>query len=383
MAQGALNPTPLVTHRIPFGEAARAYDLIRSDEPSLGVLLTYPDRGGRAPSSEDRLIRRSVSPGGQSSAVLGVIGAGNFAMRILLPALRSAGFRLHTVATSGSVSGAVAGEKFGFERVTTDARNVLEDPAIDCVVVLTRHDSHAELARQALEAGKHVFVEKPLALTEVELDRLAAAAAAGPGTLMVGFNRRFAPLTARCKELLQGRAGPLALVATMNAGAIPRDHWIQDPVAGGGRIIGEACHLIDLARALVGAPIRDLLGQAATDRQGIPIDDIANLGLGFADGSVAAIHYLANGARAYPKERVDCFFDGKTVVIDNWRRLRTFGIRGGGFGWPGRMDKGHLAEIRAWTRAVRGEGPAPIPLEELLEVSRWSIRAGEQLRKGV
>lgn len=382
MAQGAVNPMPLITHRIPFEEAPRAYDLIRSAEPSLGVLLTYPDRQGVPISPEDRVVRRASRATGQPSAVLGVIGAGNFAMRILLPALKAAGFRLHTVATSGGASGAVAGEKFGFERVATDARYVLEEPAIDAVVVATRHDSHAELARQALEAGKHVFVEKPLALTEDELDRLAAAAAEGPGTLMVGFNRRFAPLTTRCLELLTGRAGPLGLIATMNAGSIPRDHWIQDPAVGGGRIVGEACHLIDLARALVGAPITGLCAQAATDRRGARIDDIATLGFSFGDGSVAGIHYLANGARAYPKERVDCFYDGKTIVIDNWRRLQTFGVRGGGAGWPSRMDKGHAAEIRAWALAVRGEGPAPIPLEELLEVSRWSIRAGKLIRGG-
>jgi len=383
MAQGSVDATPLITHRIPFEEAPRAYDLIRSDEPSLGVLLTYPDRPGRSLLSEQRVVHRAPPAAGRSSSVLGVIGAGNFALRILLPALKSAGFRFHTVVTSGSASGAVAGEKFGFERVATDARYVLEEPTINAVVVATRHDSHAELARQALEAGKHVFVEKPLALTEDELDRLAAAAAAGPGTLMVGFNRRFAPLTTRCLDLLRGRAGPLGLVATMNAGSIPRDHWIQDPAAGGGRIVGEACHLIDLARALVGSPITSLHGQAALDRQGAPIDDIATLGIRFGDGSVAGIHYLANGARAYPKERVDCFFDGKTLVIDNWRRLRTFGIRGGGIGWPARMDKGHVAEIRAWALALRGDGPAPIPLEELLEVSRWSIRAGELIRRGV
>jgi len=295
----------------------------------------------------------------------------------------SAGFRFHTLVTSGSVSGPVAGQKFGFERVATDPAAVLEEPEIDAVVVLTRHDSHADLARRALEAGKHVFVEKPLALTEAELDVIAEAAGRSGGTLMIGFNRRFAPLTDRVRGLLRGRAGPLSVIATMNAGSIPRDHWTQDPATGGGRIVGEACHMIDLTRALAGSPIVGLEVVAARNRQGRPIDDIAHLALRFEDGSTAVVNYLASGSRAYSKERVECFFDGKTLVVDNWRRLRTFGLPGPLLTWPARMDKGHSAEIAMWIRSVRDEGPAPIPLEELLEVSRWSIRAGQAARLGL
>lgn len=382
MARGAVDPAPLITHRIPFSEAPRAYELIRSSEPNLGVLLTYPDRGGRTPTPEDRVIRRMAAAGGPSQGILGVIGAGNFGVRILLPELRRVGFRFHTVATSGAVSGSTAGVKFGFERVATDVRYVLEDPEIDAIAILTRHDSHAALVRLALEAGKHVFVEKPLALTEEELDAVGAAAATARGTLTVGFNRRFAPLSERCRSVLAGRAGPLAIVLTMNAGPIPRDHWIQDREVGGGRIIGEACHLVDLARSLVGVPIVELQAIAAHGPSGAAVDDIAHLNLRFSDGSIASIHYLANGARVFPKERVECYFDGKTLVIENWRRLRAYGVKAGGGGWPRRMDKGHAAEIRAWAHAVRGEGPAPIPLDELIEASRWSIRAGNQCRAG-
>jgi predicted dehydrogenase len=381
MASGVLDPRPVVSHRFPFEKASSAYDLISGREPSLGVLLTYPDRGGVAPPATAQVVTRGVR-GGQTRGVLGVLGAGNFAVRTLLPALRSAGFRFHTVVSSGSISGPVAGEKFAFERVATDPQAVLEDPEIDAVVVLTRHDSHAEFARRALEAGKHVFVEKPLALTEAELDAIAEAAGRSGGTLMVGFNRRFAPLTERARRLLRGRAGPLSVIATMNAGSTPRDHWTQDPAIGGGRIVGEACHMIDLARALVGSPIVDLDVVVARNHQGSPIDDIAHLGLRFADGSTAVVNYLASGSRAYPKERVECFFDGKTLMVDNWRRLRTFGLPSSLLSWPSKMDKGHSAEIVAWIRSVRDGGPAPIPLEELLEVSRWSIRAGQAARLG-
>jgi len=197
---------------------------------------------------------------------------------------------------------------------------------------------------------------------------------------MVGFNRRFAPLAVKVGGYLRGRAGPLSVVATVNAGAIPRDHWTQDPAVGGGRIVGEACHWMDLARSLVGAPITGVTATPARDRAGSAIDDVAHLALSFADGSTAVVHYLASGSKAFPKERIECFWDGKTVAIDNWRRLRRFGVPGAWLERGGRMDKGHAAEIATWDAAVKAGGPPPIPLGEVIEVSRWAIRAAEQAR---
>ncbi|HEY9428579.1 MAG TPA: bi-domain-containing oxidoreductase [Gemmatimonadaceae bacterium] len=404
MAAGTVDPLPLVTHRFEFDRAPQAYDVISGSEPSLGVVLTYPDRGGVAPGAEARLLERSptVVPAKAGTHVrssnmdsrlrgndggvvapargsIGVIGAGNFAVRTLLPVLKDAGVRLRSIASGGGASGAIAGEKFGFERVTTDLDAIFDDAEVDTVFVLTRHDSHAKLALRALDSGKHVFVEKPLALRENDLDDLEEAAARSGRLLMVGFNRRFAPLAAETLRVLSGRAGPVAMVMTVNAGAIPRDHWTQDPEVGGGRIVGEACHWIDLARYLAQSPVADLHVTSAATRSGQPIDDITNITISFADGSTAAINYLANGAKSFPKERIECFFDGKTVAIDNWRRLHRFGVPGGTrwFERAGKMDKGHAAEIAAWVRAVREGGAAPIPLGELLEVSRWAIRAGE------
>lgn len=382
MASGQLDPLPVVTHRFAFDDAQRAYDLIGGSEPSLGVVLTYPDRGGERPTREARTVQvagRAVD--GSERCTVGLVGAGNFAVRTLLPELQRAGARLRTVASGGGVSGAIAAEKFGFERVTTDVDAVFEDDELDTVFLLTRHDSHASLAIRALEAGKHVFVEKPLALTQADLDAVEDVAVASGRMLMVGFNRRFAPLTVRAAEYLRGRAGPLSVVATVNAGAIPRDHWTQDPEVGGGRIVGEACHWIDLARSLVGSDIRDLQVVAARDAGGRPIEDIAHLSLSFTDGSTAAIHYLASGARSFPKERIELFFDGKTVAIDNWRRLRRFGVPGPWLERGRAVDKGHADEMREWVAAVRNGGPAPIPLAEVLEVSRWSIRAAELARE--
>lgn len=383
MASGQLDPLPLVTHRFTFDDAPKAYDLISSDEPSLGVVLTYPDRQGALPSRESRTLLREERPRAAGSGRIGVIGAGNFAVRTLLPALKEAGANLHTIASGGGTSGTIAAEKFGFARSTTDLDVVFDDPHLDTVFVLTRHDTHARFVRRGLEAGKHVFVEKPLALTEEELDEVAEVAHASDRMVMVGFNRRFAPLTRQVQGFLKERAGPVAIVATINAGEIPRDHWTQDAHVGGGRIIGEACHWLDLARALVGAPIVAVDTVAARDRNGQPIDDIAHLTTQFEDGSTAVVHYLANGSKSFPKERIECFFDGKTVAIDNWRRLQRYGISGPFYERPRKMDKGHAAELQAWLSAVRSGGLPPIPLAELLEVSRWAIRAGEQARAGL
>lgn len=380
MASRQLDPTPLITHRFEFERATAAYDVISSSEPSLGVVLTYPDRKGTEPRPEARTVQRKAALPRLAQPSIGVIGAGNFAVRTLLPALRDAEARLRVIASTGGTAGAIAGSKFDFERVTADTDVVFADDEVDAVFVLTRHDTHARFTIRALEAGKHVFVEKPLALTEEELDAVAEVAERSGRLLMVGFNRRFAPLTQRVREYLAGRAGPLSILATINAGEIPRDHWTQDPRVGGGRIVGEACHWIDLARALVGAPIDDVNVTSARDHSGRPVDDVAHISIRFEDGSTAVVHYLAHGAKSFPKERIECFWDGKTVVIDNWRRLRRHGVRGPLFERGRRIDKGHAAEVRAWLKAVNEGGPAPIPLEEIIEVSRWAIRAGQQAR---
>jgi predicted dehydrogenase/threonine dehydrogenase-like Zn-dependent dehydrogenase len=378
MADGRLDPVPLVTHRFPFDEAPRAYDLISGPEPSLGVVLLYPADVGEA--VPQRTIELGPTAGTAGAVTVGVIGAGNFATRTLLPALTKEGVRLRVIASGGGTSGTIAGKAFNFEQTTTDIDQVLDDPAVDAVFILTRHDSHSRLAHRALEAGKHVFVEKPLALSEEDLDAVLDAARAAGRHLLVGFNRRFAPLTAEAAGHIQGRAGPLSVIATVNAGRIPPDHWTHHPDTGGGRIVGEACHWIDLARALVGAEIRGVSVVAARDRQGRPIDDVAHVSLWFADGSTAVVHYLANGANSFPKERIECFWDGKTVVIDNWRKLDGYGVPGPWFKRRARMDKGHNAEISALLAAIRDGGEPPISLHEIEEVSRWAIRAAAAAR---
>jgi predicted dehydrogenase len=300
---------------------------------------------------------------------------------MLIPALAKAGAELDTIASSGGVSAAVVGGARGFRQATTDAAAMLGNPDIDTIVVATRHDSHADWTVRALEAGKHVFVEKPLALTEPELDRVREAVAASPGILCVGFNRRHAPMIREAQRLLVRRSGPLVVSMMVNAGALPRDHWTKDRQSGGGRIVGEACHFIDLARALAGSPIVSMRATVAR-AAGAPVEDVAALQMGFEDGSVAVVQYVANGHRSFPKERIELIWDGMIVHIDNFRRMQGWGvpvpralIRKG-------QDKGHEALAAAFVAAVQGRAPAPIPPDELLETSAWAIRAGELVAAG-
>lgn len=379
MADGRVDPRPLITQRVPIREAERAYAIVGGGELSLGILLEYPDRGGRLAADSRRVVLRAGPPSAGRCRI-GCIGAGSFGTRVLLPALRAAGAEPEMIVSSGGVTAAVAGSAQGFRVAGTDPEEVFRSPDVDTVVVATRHDSHASFATRGLRAGKHVLVEKPLALTLEELDEVSAALEGSRGVLVVGFNRRFAPLVREMLGALAGRSGPVAAVITVNAGRIPAEHWTQDRASGGGRIVGEACHFIDLARCLAGSAIRSLEVTAAAPG-GRLADDIAFLQLGFNDGSVAAVHYLANGHPRFPKERIEVFFDGKIVRIDNFRRLTAWGIPRLAGRLPRRQDKGHAALAAAFVRAVRGEGPPPIPTAELLEVSRWSIVAAAAARR--
>ena len=288
---------------------------------------------------------------------------------MLIPAFKATGAKLVGVASNVGVSGVHAGKKFGFVETTTDTESVFADRRINAVVIATRHDSHASLVLKALAAGKHVFVEKPLCLTHDELALIEQSARLAGRLVMVGFNRRFAPHVRKMKELLAGVMGPKAFVITVNAGAIPAEHWTQDPDAGGGRILGEACHFIDLLRHLVGNPIKTW----ARSDMNVVSADTTSLQFEFLDGSIGTVHYFANGSKSFPKERIEVFAAGRVLQLDNFRRLT-------GYGWPGfskfglwRQDKGQRACVAEFVTAIESGGPAPISFDELLEVSRVSI----------
>ncbi|QBK30803.1 bi-domain-containing oxidoreductase [Roseitalea porphyridii] len=379
LASGALNVAPLISHRVPFDEAPRAYQLLSTDKTALGILLTY---GHASEPRHLRSVSLTETPVSSSAkAVVGFIGAGNYASRVLIPAFKASGAFLHTIASTGGTNAVVHGRRTSFANATSDTEALIADPDISAVAIVTRHNSHARLTQQALRAGKNVFIEKPLALTYEELDDVKAAYAESRKHLMVGFNRRFAPQVQTMKGLLDKVRAPKSFVMVMNAGAIPADHWTQDPAVGGGRIIGEACHYIDLMRFLAGTPITSVQAQRMGDTDAEAVtEDKAAITLGFDDGSFGTIHYLANGGASFPKERVEVFVSGRTLQLDNFLKLR-------GYNWPGfrkqnlwRQDKGQRECAAAFVKAVEAGGAAPIPAEELFEVAKVTIDAARILR---
>jgi predicted dehydrogenase len=379
MADGRLNVAPLVSHRFEIDAVEHAYRLIGTAEPSLGILLQYPQsttaqRLKTIALPHSLTTRNSVSI---KNSGLGVsfIGAGNYATAQLIPAFKRAGAKLLSVVSDAGMSGVYAGRKFDFESATTDTDSILKDVNTQAVVITTRHDSHAELTLKALKAGKHVFVEKPLCLTKSELSSIESVSAdllstsTGAPLLMVGFNRRFAPHITKIKELLSTVSGPKAFVMTVNAGAIPAEHWAQDSQIGGGRLLGEACHFIDLLLFLAESSIE----QWHCTQMNAATLDTFSIDLKFVNGSIGTIHYFANGNKAFAKERLDVFVAGRTLHLDNFRKLT-------GYGWPKfksmhlwRQDKGQRACAQAFIDALAQGKCPPIPHSELFEVSRVAL----------
>jgi predicted dehydrogenase len=392
LAERKLTVSDLITHRFDFAQATEAYSALADAPDALGIILRYG-----AEASVDPLPRRVQLPCSNVGAhrapdaqrrtvVVGFIGAGNYASRMLIPAFRESGALLDTVVTASGASAVHHGKKAGFAVAATEASAVLEEARINTVVIATRHDTHARYVVDALDAGKNVFVEKPLALTEVEIESIDAACSrardtGGAPLLMVGFNRRFSPLVVNMKKLLDRVREPKAFVYTCNAGSIPPDHWTQDPSVGGGRIIGEACHFVDLLRFLVGARILKASIVSLGQRVAMPTSfDSATIALEFADGSIGTVHYFANGGKAFAKERIEVFAGDAVLQLDNFVSLR-------GFGWPNfnrsklwRQDKGQDACASAFVEAVREKTPAPIPSEELFEVARVMVQLANMQR---
>ncbi len=384
--RGAVKIEPLVTHRFPIAGAAAAYDLITDgDEPSLGVLVTYPE--GPEPEG-DRPARRvevaGAVAGADGAPRVGLLGAGNFATATLLPAMKDAGgLAFAGVCTATGASGQHAASKYGFRYATTDPGELLADPDVDLVAVLTRHHLHAPQVVAALDAGKHVFVEKPPALDEAGLaDVVRAHARAKDRLLAVGYNRRFAPMAVALREALAGAGEPLVVDVRVNAGFIPADHWTQDPKVGGGRIVGEACHFVDLLAYLTGAlPVR--VTARGTPDGGRYREDNVVLTLDFEDGSVGSLTYVASGDKGLGKERVEAFGGGVAAALDDWRTLELH--RGGKRTVQKsrlRQDKGHRDEWVAVARALAEGGAPPIPLEGLVATSLATFAAVRSLRGG-
>lgn len=387
MAEGRLDVKPLISHRFTLEKADEAYDLITSTDQSLGILFDYPTV---SESSDSALRLDQIHLAGHKNDILrnfqkasvGFIGSGSYAISVLIPAFHKSGAHLLSVASKGGVSSFYAGKKFGFEKVATSTDLIFTDVSLNAVVIATQHDSHAIYVEQGLRAKKHVYVEKPLCLTIDELEKISAVYTDIHGSsglnLMVGFNRRFAPHTQKIKSLLSDNMIPKSFVMTVNAGHIDSAHWTQDCQAGGGRIIGEACHFIDLMRYLAGASIIDYSVQVMGNSSTLLATDSVVIGLKFADGSIASIQYLANGSKTFPKERLEVFCGGKILSLDNFRKLH-------GYGWPGfkgmnlfRQDKGQQACVQAFIDSIEHGLPSPISFEEIKEVSRVAIEIARE-----
>jgi predicted dehydrogenase/threonine dehydrogenase-like Zn-dependent dehydrogenase len=381
MAEGKLQVKPLITHRFPIERAPEAYQVItgKKKQPFLGVLLTYS--GSSAPLS--RLTFPSAHPVG-GSVKLGVLGAGLFANATLLPAIKKVKqIERVGIASAGGLHARHSGQKFGFAYAASNDDEILNDPGINTVAILTRHDTHAMLVVKALQSGKHVFVEKPLAITAEQLDQITAVLSrvdAHPPLLMVGFNRRFASLAVELVKFLRDRQEPLYMHYRVNAGYLPLNHWTHDPAQGGGRIVGEGCHFIDFLTFLAGAAPVSVSAQALPDG-GRYREDNVSIRLRFPDGSLGVVDYLANGDKTFPKERLEVFCGGRAAALDDFRTLEL--VRDGHRARRklAGQDKGHAAEMRAWAAAIH-DGQAPIPYEQLIGVTRAALAAVESLRSG-
>ena len=380
VADRRVNVERLTTHRFRIDEAERAYELIsaESTEPYLGVLLNY--------DPEREITRRvQLTPAvhrAEKAIRIGVIGAGGYVPAMLLPHFKAEGVDFRSIATASGVSAHDVGKRFGFAQAVSSAEEVINDRDINLVVIGTRHDSHASIASQALAQNKNVFVEKPLALNDDELDQVLDAAANSTGLLMVGFNRRFSPLARRAKDFFAGRNTPLSILYRVNAGRIPKEHWIQDAHEGGGRIIGEICHFIDLMQHLTESLPVSVFAESVSAKSDQTINaDSVFITLRFADGSNGCIAYVSEGDKSLAKERVEIFGGTRTVVLDDYRRATLHK--------DGReeqvtlkaQDKGQQEQVRQICTSILQGTEAPIPLNDLAATTRATFRVLDALRE--
>ena len=379
MSRGKLQAQPLITHRFPIDKATQAYDVIigKKKEKFLGVVLTYPE--GKT-KEETKVVLSLSSFKGADAVKIGVLGAGLFANAVLLPAIKKAGdIEFVGIASSGGLHAQHSGKKYGFKYATSNDDEIINDPNINAIAILTRHDSHADLVVKALKAGKHVFVEKPLAINNSQLFAISKQLKANTQSLLtVGFNRRFAPHAQQLYSFYKERSEPMHVHYRVNAGYIPLNHWTQDPEIGGGRIIGEACHFIDFITFLVGNSPVSVTAHAMPDAGKYREDNIS-MTFTFHDGSIGVVDYLANGDKSFPKERVEVFCGGKIAVLDDFVFLQTV-EDGRKKESKGAQNKGHVNEWKAFVKSVREGGEPPIPYEQLIGVTKSTFAAVESMQ---
>ncbi len=388
LAKGLVDVKPLITHRFPIEKAPEAYDLItgKTNQPFLGVLLTYPAASSgkiKLQVTNEPVKKTSLPITGVNTVRLGVLGAGNFANAVMLPTLKGIpAIEMVSIASGSGFHAEHASKKFGFKYTAASENEILQDPQVNTICILTRHHLHAEQVVRALQAGKHVFCEKPLATTPEQLTQIKQQLLTSEYSpqLMVGFNRRFAPLARRLYEFINVRHEPLVTTYRINAGSIPLTHWTQDPIQGGGRIIGEGCHFVDFLTFLVGVAPNSVTALSLPDDSRYREDNVV-MTFTFPDGSVGSVIYVANGDKALPKERIEVFTGGRVAVLDDFRTLEMVSQgRRQVIHSRLRQDKGHRGEWEAFSQAMISGGPPPIPYEQLFGVTEATFAAVDAIR---
>ena len=374
ISKNTLDVKPLITDRIPLADYNKIYGDI-SNSRSIASILEYSSQEDqkRTIQLEDKIYE------GQKG-VIGIIGAGNFTSSTILPNLKKLNANMKYIASSGGLSSTIMAKKHGITNSTTDYYEMLKDSEVDLVFITTQHNMHAKMTLDAMKAGKNIFVEKPLALTHEELDQIIEIHQSNDVNVSVGFNRRFASLAKKMKKLIGDGTNPVNVVATMNAGFIPKDVWVHDMSVGGGRIIGEACHYIDLCSYLTGSKVTavcmNAMGVSPEDNT-----DNASILLKYENGSNAVINYFANGSKAYSKERVEVYSQERTLVMDNWRKLKGYGFKGFS-SKSSKQDKGHFNQFKALIDQQINGGLPIISFDEIVNTTRAAFSAIESLRQG-
>lgn len=378
MATGQLDVKSLISDKVPFAEYNTIYGSLGASH-RIASLLSYPDRVDLSPT-----IRLRDHVYTRSSGTVGIIGAGNFTDATLLPALKASGANLKIIASASGLNATLLAKKYGVSQSTSDYRQILEDSAIDVCIITTRHNSHAQLVIEALQVGKHVFVEKPLAIYDHEIAPIIDAQQASGRMVMVGFNRRFSPHAQKMKSLLGGtRSAELLMnvVVTINAGFIDASSWVHDRAIGGGRLLGEACHFVDLITYLTGSNVVRVC-MNAMGHQPSETSDSASLLLRYENGSTGVVNYFSNGNKAYAKERVEVYSQERTLILDNFRQLTGYGFRGFS-SQSGQQDKGHNEQIKRLINQICSDGKEPslIPFADSLNTTQTTLAALHSLRE--
>ena len=375
IARGRLDVKPLITERVPLEEFRQIYGQM-SGRKTIASILTYHENPDMS-----RVIQHRISSAIQAGKGLGIIGAGNYTKMTMLPALRKAKANLAMIASNAGVSGTFLAGKYGVPASTTNYRALLADSSVGMVLITTRHNLHAPMTMEALKLGKDVFVEKPLALNREELSAIEEALIESGKSLMVGFNRRFSPFVQKMKSLLGENPGQISVIATMNAGYIPPESWVHDLKQGGGRILGEACHYIDLISYLTGSLV-DRVYMTALGQNPDQATDVASIHLHFRNGSIGVVNYFANGSKSYSKERLEVFFSGKNLILDNFRKMEGFGTAGFS-GMKSAQDKGHSAMFAMVSEINRRGGKFPIEWQSIKNTHEAVFAAIESMQTGM